>query len=747
MNPSLIGHLSVIESPANAGGDCVAVEGVVSSTSLSYLVPQEVSASWTTEDGNVKQVEHTISSTDPDNIRFVSVSDWKVRNILSRTMGAPSRKAAFNILKYRTVYRVRVRPPVFTLEKKGDRIIDDKGCEYKPYEVYVVSEKRLDLQPSSLVHLRGYVLPDPKNQKATLLCNDISFPEAIEEFDREKLGRLYDRFTGLSVKERLNWILDNFRGFSHLVGRRSLAYASFLGYFTPVWITFNGDEQRGWGLILIIGDTTTGKSETIRKVIELLQAGTMITAETASAVGLTGTATQVEGGEWFTDWGFLVLNDRRLLAIDGAQKLNHAAWATLAEAERSGVMIKATASKGSAYARTRQIKIANAVDEEAGRYSTKPLSGFLYPVQAVPTVLDVTSIARIDLAVFSDQRDVKPGDVNRMQEAGYDPDIRLLGEAMRWCWSEHAELTFTDEAVKLILREATRLYKQFRSPSIPLVEINMKWKLARLSAALAYMTLSTTPGFGVVTVTGEHVREIVGFIEETYADAGLASLARREEFMAFDPEEAVETVSQISISTKLGVDRVVDIITWLPVVGGATRDQIMEKFTLSENSELRPLLATLRNEKLVGGGRGISPSAKLIELFKLLEGPNGTKIINAAKVLHAQHFNYQTNPGQQTINDDTGSSSSRLSRLSTPELDTPPQKPPAQPVRTLADDMKVLLEALRKLENETGKAVPKDAIWKAVKYRAWMREHFDKVLDTLMKDGTVYSPRPNFYRV
>jgi len=65
----------------------------------------------------------------------------------------------------------------------------------------------------------------------------------------------------------------------------------------------------------------------------------------------------------------------------------------------------------------------------------------------------------------------------------------------------------------------------------------------------------------------------------------------------------------------------------------------------------------------------------------------------------------------------------------------------------LASDMKVLREALRSLESETGEAVPRSALVEAVKYRHWMPQHFDKVLDVLMCDGTVYSPRPGFYRV
>src|SRR5208282_5222994 len=113
-----------------------------------------------------------------------------------------------------------------------------------------------------------------------------------------------------------------------------------------------------------------------------------ITAETASSVGLTGTATQVDREGWFVEWGFLVLADRKLLAVDGVQKLSKSQWAVLAESERSGVVTIVKAAKGTAYARARQIKIGNPVNLESDKYSTKPLREFFYPIQGLPTILD-----------------------------------------------------------------------------------------------------------------------------------------------------------------------------------------------------------------------------------------------------------------------------------------------------------------------------------------------------------------------
>ncbi|MEM1562522.1 MAG: hypothetical protein QXJ19_04665 [Candidatus Bathyarchaeia archaeon] len=52
--------------------------------------------------------------------------------------------------------------------------------------------------------------------------------------------------------------------------------------------------------------------------------------------------------------------------------------------------------------------------------------GFLYLVQALATVFDKISIARLDLAVFASQRDVDPDDVNKLRDKAPNPELYLL---------------------------------------------------------------------------------------------------------------------------------------------------------------------------------------------------------------------------------------------------------------------------------------------------------------------------------
>jgi len=535
----------------------------------------------------------------------------------------PESKGHANIkdLSYRTVYMVRVRPPVFSLEKQGDKLVDEKGYEYKAYTIYVIAENaKIEFQASSLLNLKGIVLPDSKTQKTTILVTEVEFPENICEVDMEKLGILSTAYVGKTPTQRLEWIIDNFEAYSHIIGRRNIAKAAILGFFTPTWATLNGELQRGWANILILGDTTTAKTETIRKLIKLLQAGFIITAETASAVGLVGAATQLDKGGWTIDWGALVLNDRKLLAIDGAHKLGKYQFASLAEAERSGTVSIIKAAKDSAYTRTRQIKIANPLDQDSWRMESKNLSEFYYPAQAISTFLDLMSVARIDLVVFADADDVKAEAINRKHELEPDPALFSLGEALKLVWGEKVKLNFTSEAQASINDNTTALYNAYFTKAIPIASLDMKWKLARLSAAAAALSLSTTD-YVTMDVEPEHVEWVAGFMRDEYQNAGLLSLAKRSRFDTPTKEQIVETVGKIASildkdPTEETAIRAVEILLWIAETGRFTKDNLRIKFNLAEKNELRPLISELTTLKLVEVGSGFYPTAKLNRLCK-----------------------------------------------------------------------------------------------------------------------------------
>jgi hypothetical protein len=610
----------MVEDPRLVGKPVV-VRGVVASTSIAYQVPCKVIGHIIGEDGDIENsIELELKKHDVVNLAFVGVSEGARERRLRRLFNvAKNVRLRVEPVTWRTLYMLRVRPPVLTLEKRGETIVDERGFEYKSYDVFVVAEEPLCFTPGYEIELGGIPTASPKTGKVVLLAYSTEFPEEPKVFNGERLRMLkrkLDEFK--TVDKKVDWILSEFEKYSRIVKRRNLALVSLLTFFSPLWINFDGEVARGWLIVCLMGDTTTGKSETLRKLIRLLNAGMLITAETASQVGLTGSATQIEKEGWFVDWGFLILCDRKLLAIDGAQKLPASCWASLAEAERTGVVRIAKAAKDAAHARTRLIKITNPLDKEGAKWATKPLNEFLYPVQSLTTVFDRTGIARLDAVAFAESGDVDPEEVNRPTSGNYDLLLESLAEALRWCWSNVAKVIFDDEAVNAILTEATALYHEFHSATIPLVEIDSKWKLARLSAALATLTLSTSD-FKTIIVTREHVEYVSKFLRNEYSRAGLNSLAKEERFEVPTREDAEKALEHIQGETGLEREKVVEIMRFILKQGRVTAEQLKDNFELSEKGELRPLTSTMVSLGFLKSGKGYYPTKQLLLIFRLLD--------------------------------------------------------------------------------------------------------------------------------
>jgi len=608
-------HINDIEDPALCG-KLVEVEALISSNSIAMIVPTKLLAIGR----GVSESRDFYAGATSLPLDLAGVPNERKFSVYRRNF--PTLKGVeYKEDDYRELYRIIVRAPIFNLTKDEEgRLLDEEGREYKSHEIYLISEKPEDFQPSTLIRVTGWVLPHPRTGKPVILSIKWEFPEKIEAYDIEKLRRLKMKLDSFgSVREKVEWILTEFVKYSGIVNRRNVALCDLLTYFTPLWLRFDGDVQRGWGNTAIIGDTTSGKSETFRKMQRLLGAGTYLTAETASQVGLTGAAVQTEGQGWFIDWGFLVLEDRRLLCVDGSQKLTAGNWASLAEAERLGCVSIAKAAKAQAPARTRQIKIANPVDEERGKYSTKEMKSFLHAAQALGTVFDKTSIARLDLAVFVREEDVQPEEVNTERSGAPDPDLQLLREALKWAWSGR-KMEFDEGSIKELFARSTDLYEKFHVEDLPLVTIDQKYKLARLSAALAALTLSTDD-LSTLKVTKEHVDYVADFMDREYTAAGFHVLAEEDKHEVLSEEEAKGLLSAIATSA-LGsegeAEMVKAIISFIVTQGRVTQEQLKARFSLAEKNELRPLIAQLETQGLIKRGNGFYSTAKSIQLVRVL---------------------------------------------------------------------------------------------------------------------------------
>ena len=523
-----LGNLIQIED-ANLIGKKIKVVAVVASNTISYNVPAKLNVVCNTDGDNHNCASSTkLDISDIDKVSFTEINEMSRLNrckTLAKQKDNFSKSCDLQVteLEHSTIKKMRVRPVVSILEKNDGKISDDEGNEWKAYDIYIKQETIQSHEAGTEIEIEGHVIAEPKNQKITLVANSVKKTDDKKPDIRrlKSLKKLLGKYK--SLDEKCNWITKEFEKYSKIIKRGNVTLASMMAFFSPLYFEFEGKTVPGWVKITIIGDSTTGKSQTVSQLIFLLSDGQIISGETASIAGLGATTTQSANSQWFIEYEPVVLQDKKLLAIDGAHKLTREHWATLAESERSGLLKTTKAAKGEAHARTRQIKIMNPVSDDFR--TTSPMKSFFHSVQSIINSLQIQNIARQDLAIFVTDN-VGTEHINVRNGHVHEKQLEYFSELLKICWRQSFQIIIDDDAYDEILRTATLLEKKFKCEEIPLITNDQKFKLAKLSIALATITCSFDDGFTKLTVTKEHVQFVSKFIDTEYHDAGLDIIAQ-----------------------------------------------------------------------------------------------------------------------------------------------------------------------------------------------------------------------------
>jgi hypothetical protein len=123
----------------------------------------------------------------------------------------------------------------------------------------------------------------------------------------------------------------------------------------------------------------------------------------------------------------------------------------------------------------------------------------------------------------------------------------LCRKLILWAWTRTREqVEFTAEATTAILRHSVELAKQF-SAAIPLVDKGgMRYKLARLAAALAARLFSCSEDYESIVVYECHVEYVVNFIRQMYCAPTFGydafSVAQEIQTELLDPQTLRSTI-------------------------------------------------------------------------------------------------------------------------------------------------------------------------------------------------------------
>lgn len=559
----------------------------------------------------------------PDDSRMLELidcTDQQQMPIIRRFVNFPSRMCYVDILKEKTqkynVNAVILIPPI-----ESRSVTEHNYAARKCYVVdnKVVANKEYDISAVSI--------SDPKDQRVAYIATKLAERKGtIDKFEMLKhtIKELQvfqaKKDTADSIMKKIgdiNKYLTN--NVIRLRERESLLTAVNQVYHSPLAFSFEKDiVHNGYMSLFIIGDTQTGKGQTVERLQQFYGLGTVVSAHGATEAGLIGGMSPMYDFK-FPTWGIYTICDRTLVAIDEFQSLPYEIIESLRRARSSGeAEITKAGVRVKSLARTRLIAMANPRDGHI-------IQDYKGAEDIKETIGDDADISRFDLCICVRLSDVSSKVINspkpeRIQESIYTQE--LFNKRVLFAWAlKPKQIRFTKKATKEIYTQSIKLSRMYH-PSIPIIQsTTIRFKLAKHALSAAVQVFSYNEKLKCLVVKRCHVRYASMLLHDIYSSKamGYYSYSQRmyESSKMMDAETILGSMRRICGSY---IDVLVHILLNASIV---RLIDLQSPFSSFERDKASELLGTLVKHGCLIHTHG---GYKKVETFNsiLLEATNGS---------------------------------------------------------------------------------------------------------------------------
>lgn len=550
---------------------------------------------------NAGEIVRHLGSMDKELIKLIKCTDKQQQAALVELLGINPRCQDFRIEVQENMNIEELR----LIPKAEANFSFSKEHEYVVRTGYSIGN---NLKTNRRYTMAGFMYPDPYSQYATYIF-DKAYPEKdlISDFElndeTRELLELFKCKPGQSVADKFNEIHQDLeRNVTYIWERRDVAFAVDLIYHTV--LSFYFQEQyikRGWGELLIIGDSGQAKTTIVERLMRHYRLGEMHSGESSRRTGLVYNMQQ-NNKRWFLVWGAFPLNDGGLLVLDELSGLSENDLADMSDVRSSGIARSTGVITSETTSRTRAIYISN---PRNGRQ----LNSETYGVNAVLKLFGkAEDVRRLDLAMSVASGDVDPNLVNKsMAEV---PKVKHVftsdacNARVLWAWSRKADqIIFEQDAVNLILEQATIMGKTYSS-KVPVVEAaDQRLKIARLAIAAACCVYSSDETGEKVIVKPEHVQFVVDFMNRIYCakSFGYDKLSEQDRITSDTSDDNIAKLRVEFLALPVpNVNDMAATLYQLPYFSRAT----LEDYTGLQRDDLKVLLKFMTTKHLVDKVRG-----------------------------------------------------------------------------------------------------------------------------------------------
>lgn len=452
-------------------------------------------------------------------LEMIAAGKNSVREGLMRATGVPRTcpVADFNVSEYFNADDARIGPQLEVTNRAVERVMQPAVC----------IGTKLELNES--YRFVGRMWPHPKTQQSTLLVSSYEpTQDALTSYRPDDLYRL-------EVFRPVDWSVDGLRArllaiyddleanVTNIYKRRDLHLAVDLAYHSPLVLKFDNRTVNGWTQILVVGDTAQGKSEVScgatgnGGLMRHYGVGEKVDVGNATVAGLLG-GCQRSGDRYFVTWGVIPTHDKRLVVIEELKGANPEVICKLRDMRSSGVAEIPKIDRRRTHARTRLLVLSNPPSDHGMRV-------YDHGVKAVKDLVGhAEDVRRFDMALIMNKSEIDPAELNYLREHRPAVEHRytssLCHALVLWAWTRtDDQVEFEPDATRLILASATKLCERL-TDDIPLLDRgSARYKLARLSAALAGRTFSCDETMQRLIVRECHAQYVADYLERVYTSS------------------------------------------------------------------------------------------------------------------------------------------------------------------------------------------------------------------------------------
>jgi hypothetical protein len=483
-----------------------------------------------------------LATYDRELLQFCGIGDDNIRGLLKQLSGiSQCAKYEINVLESVNVDEILVIPMAEDQKAPAIDVKETMEGKYVLRKIYNVGAAKLT--ENKYYEITGYVYPHPKNQEGTIIIRDVtplqdvvdSFNYSDEVKEALKVFQPEEEIDRGSIHAKIRELCDDLTyNVTHIVERQDTLLAILLVYHSVLRIRVPWDTLplRGWLECMVVGDTGTGKSAIVDKLMSYTGLGTRVNAESTSRTGLTYKMEQNgTGGSWYIVWGAWPLADREFIWIDEATGIKKEDYGEMTAARSEGKLEVKRAVTAETPCRVRAVISGNVP------YGNR-LADYGQGVESLKDIFNNEDIRRFDFALFMRASDVPPELYN--QDLKTYPHIfssEALTNNILFAWSRTADqVVFSEETLNAILKTSTELSKIYgNATDVPLVSpSDERNKVARLSVALAALTHSVDETGENIIVYPAHVEYVMTYLKMIFNAPGCglnyyARLAVREE--------------------------------------------------------------------------------------------------------------------------------------------------------------------------------------------------------------------------